>query len=165
MIKRFQVIARTLLLRTKLPISIWGHAILHAAALIRIRPTAYHQCSPLQLVFGHPPDISHLYTFRCVMYIPIAPTHRTKLGPQRRLRIYISFDSPSIIKYLEPLTDDLFTTRFVVCHFDETNFLSLGKEKILSEEKRELSWKVPTLAYMDSRTPHYEHKVRRIIHL
>ena len=37
-IKRIQLIARPLLMRAKLPISAWGHAILHAATLIRIRP-------------------------------------------------------------------------------------------------------------------------------
>ncbi|XP_075099501.1 uncharacterized protein LOC142176269 [Nicotiana tabacum] len=37
---------------TKLPLSVWGHAILHAVALVRIRPTIYHEVSPLQLVFG-----------------------------------------------------------------------------------------------------------------
>ena len=41
-IKRLQLIARPLLMRTKLPIYAWGHAILHAAALVLIRPTANH---------------------------------------------------------------------------------------------------------------------------
>ena len=59
-IKRLQLIARPLLMRTKLPTSAWGHAILHAAALIRIRPTNYHEFSPLQLAFGREPNISHL---------------------------------------------------------------------------------------------------------
>ena len=40
LIKRLQFIARPLIMRTKLPISIWGHAILHAVALLRIRPSA-----------------------------------------------------------------------------------------------------------------------------
>ena len=35
-IKRLQLIARPLLMWTKLPIYAWGHAILHAAALVRI---------------------------------------------------------------------------------------------------------------------------------
>ena len=47
LIKRLQVIAITLLLRCQLSISTWGHAILHAATLIRLRPTAYHKYSPL----------------------------------------------------------------------------------------------------------------------
>ena len=80
-IKRLQVIARTLLLRTQLPISIWGHAILHAAVLICLRPTAYHQYSSVQLVFGHQLDISHMRTFGCAVYVLIVPTHRTKMGP------------------------------------------------------------------------------------
>ena len=96
-------------MKTKLPSSIWGHAILHAAALIRIRPTAYHKYSPLQLVSGREPDISYLRVFGCAVYVPIAPPQRTKMGPQRRLGIYVGFESPSIIKYLEPLTGDPFT--------------------------------------------------------
>jgi len=142
LIKRLQVIARTLLLRTQLPIFVWGHAILHAAALIRLRPTSYHQYSPVQLVFGHQPDISHLRTFGCA-----TPTHRTKMGPKRCSGIYIGLDSPSIIRYLEPLTGDLFTARFADCHFDEKKFPSLRKGKTSSEEKREFSWKVLLYVY------------------
>ena len=34
LIKHLQLIARPLLMRTKLPLSIWGHIILHAATLV-----------------------------------------------------------------------------------------------------------------------------------
>jgi hypothetical protein len=52
------------------------------------------------------------------------------MGPQRRLEIYIGFHSPSIIKYLEPLTGDIFTARFTDCQFNETIFPILeGKKK------------------------------------
>ena len=81
-------------------------------------------------------------TFGYAVYVPIAPTNRTKMGPQRRLGIYVGLNSPSIIRYLEPLTGDIFTTRFADCHFDEGNFPSLGKGKTSLEEKREFSWKV-----------------------
>ena len=47
LIKRLQLIARPLLMRSSLPSSAWGHAILHVAALIRLRPTAGHKYSPL----------------------------------------------------------------------------------------------------------------------
>ena len=96
LIKRLQLIARPLLMRCKLPSSAWGHAILHAAALIRLRPTAYHKISPLQLVSGREPNLSHLRIFGCAVYVPLPPTQRTKMGPQRRLGIYIGFISPSI---------------------------------------------------------------------
>ena len=82
-IKRLQLIARPLLMRTKLPISAWGHAILHAAALVRIQSTANHQQSPFQLVLGQIPNLSHLRVFRCTVQVPITPPQRTKMGPQR----------------------------------------------------------------------------------
>ena len=36
LIKRLQLIARPLLMKTKLPTSTWGHAIMHAANLVHI---------------------------------------------------------------------------------------------------------------------------------
>ena len=59
-IKRLQLIARPLLMKTKLPAFTWGHVVIHAASLIRIRPTSYHEYSPSQLVPGKQPNISHL---------------------------------------------------------------------------------------------------------
>ena len=46
-------------MKTKLPTSAWGHAIMHVVALVRIRPTTYHEYSPSQLVLGKQPNISH----------------------------------------------------------------------------------------------------------
>ena len=129
LIKRLQLIARPLIMRTKLPISVWGHAILHAASLIRIRPSAYHKYSPLQLAFGQEPNIFHLKIFSCAIYVPIAPPQRIKMGPQQRLGIYVGFETPSIIRYLEPLTGDVFTTRFADCQFNEVVFPTLGKKE------------------------------------
>ena len=48
------------------------------------------------------------------------------MGPQRRIRIYVGLDSPSIIKYLEPMTGDIFRARFADCHFNEALFPQLG---------------------------------------
>ena len=69
-------------MKTKLPTSAWGHAIMHAATLVRIRPTTYHEYSHSQLVLGKQPNISHLRIFGCAVYVPIAPTQRTKMGLQ-----------------------------------------------------------------------------------
>ena len=107
---------------------------MHAATLVHIQPTTYHEYSPSQLVLGKQPNISHLRIFGCAVYVPIAPTQRTKMGPQRRLGFYVGFDSPSIIRYLEPLTDDVFTARFAYCHFNESVYPPLGREKPILEE-------------------------------
>ena len=74
--------------------------------------------SPLD--FGQEPNIFHLRVFGCAVYVPFAPPQRTKMGPQRRLEIYVGYESPSIIKYLEPMIGDLFKARFDGCHFDES---------------------------------------------
>ena len=136
LIKRLQLIARPLLMKTKLPASTWGHAVMHATSLIRIRPTSYHEYSLSQLVLGKQLNISHLRVFGCAVHVPIAPPQRTKMGLQRRLGIYVGFDSPSIIRYLKPLTGDVFRARFADCHFNETVFTPLGGEKLILEERR-----------------------------
>jgi len=57
----------------------------------------------------------------------------TNIGPQRRLRIYIGYESPSIIRYLKPQTGDIFTARFADWHFNEAIFPSLAGEKQLKK--------------------------------
>ena len=90
------------------------------------------------------------------------------MGPQRRLGIYVGFDSPSIIRYLEPVTGDMFTARFADCQFDETVFPSLGGDKNvinIPEERRELTWNTSTLSHLDPRTSQCDYEIRRILHL
>ena len=100
-------------MKTKLATFTWGHAIMHATALVHIQLTTYHEYSSSQLVLGKQPNIYHLKIVGCAVYVPIAPTQRTKMGPQQRLGVYVGFDSPSIIRYLEPLTGDVFRGRKV----------------------------------------------------
>jgi hypothetical protein len=62
-----------------------------------------------------------LHTYR-------APPQHTTMGPHRKLRIYVGYQSPSIIKYLEPFIGDIFTTWYADSIFDEDHFLALGEE-------------------------------------
>ncbi|GJT32677.1 RNA-directed DNA polymerase, eukaryota [Tanacetum coccineum] len=75
-------------------------------------------CMSVGIVVEHP--IAHVHTQN--VYVPIAPPQRTKMCPQRRLGIYVGYETSSIIRYIEPFTGDLFTSRFVDCHFDEAVF-------------------------------------------
>ncbi|KAG7557098.1 Reverse transcriptase RNA-dependent DNA polymerase [Arabidopsis suecica] len=122
-----------------------------------------HKYSPSQLLMGHEPDISHLKTFGCAVYVPIAPPHRTKMGPQRRMGIYVGFDSPTIIKYLEPTTGDLFKARYADCHFNESEFPTLGGET--NKLVKEISWNQTSLNWQDPRTLACESEVHKIINL
>ena len=88
------------------------------------------------------------------------------MGPQRRLGIYVGFNSPSIIRFLEPTTSDLFTARFADCHFNETMFPSIGTPKIEMAAKQKpvkvFSWNEKNLSQFDPRTPECENEVHRI---
>ena len=106
--------------------------------------------SPLQLLTGHEPDISHLKTFGYAVYVPIAPPQRTKMGPQRRMGIYVGFDSPTILKYLEPTTGDLFKARYADCHFNESELPTLGGDS--SKMVKEISWNQTSISWQDPRT-------------
>ncbi|XP_047307541.1 uncharacterized protein LOC124911138 [Impatiens glandulifera] len=99
------------------------------------------------MVYGHEPNISHLRIFECAVYVSIALPQRTKMKPQRRLEIYIGYESPSIIKYLEPLTGDSFTAQ---------------ENKQL---EKEIIWRELSLAHYDPRTKQSELEVQKIIHL
>ncbi|CAA7060846.1 unnamed protein product [Microthlaspi erraticum] len=153
------MIARPLLMRSQLPVSAWGHAILHAATLIRIRPTSNHKFSPLQLVLGKEPNISHLKVFGCTVYVPIAPPQRSKMGPQRRLEYMLDMILINH-KYLEPSTGDLFKARYADCHFNESVFPTLGEET--KQLGKEISWNELSLSYLDPRTKESENAPIRL---
>jgi hypothetical protein len=136
LIKIIKLIATPLLQNCNLPTSCWGHAVLHAADLIQIRPTVYNMVSQLQLVHGNQPSISHLRKFGCAVYVLISPPRRTSMGPHRKLEMYVGYKSPSIIKYLEPLTGDLFTVWYVDCIFDEDNFPALGETSTKQNDRK-----------------------------
>lgn len=85
------------------------------------------------------------------------------MDPQRRLEIYVGYESPYIIKYLELLTVDLCTARFVDCHFDESIFQTFGGEN--KQLEKDISWNELSLSSFDPRTKQCELEVQKIIHL
>jgi hypothetical protein len=89
LIKRIKLIARPLLQDSRLPTSCWGHAVLHAVALIQYRPSAHRFASPHQLAHGQEPEISHLRKFDYAVYVLISPPQRTTMGFHRKLGIYV----------------------------------------------------------------------------
>src|SRR5690606_32790668 len=141
------------------------HAGRHAAELTRLRPSSEHNYSPSQLITGQEPDISHLKTFGCSVYVPIAPPQRTKMGPQRRLGIYVGFESPTIIIYLEPTTSDLIKARYSDCRFDEFELPALGGENNKLVKAKEISWNQPSFIWHDPRTQVCDLEVQKIIHM
>ena len=110
LIMRIKLIVRLLLQHSDLPISCWGYVVLHADALIQIRPIAYRDYSPLQIVHGKKTKyfpFANLWMFSLCFYIT---TKSYLYGSSEKVRcIYIGYESPSILKYLELITGDQFT--------------------------------------------------------
>jgi hypothetical protein len=50
------------------------------------------------------------------------------MGPHIKMSIYVGYHSSSIIKYLEPMTEDLFMVWYADCMFNEDHFPALGGE-------------------------------------
>jgi hypothetical protein len=53
LIKRIKLIVRPLLHNCNLPITCWGHAVLHVSDLIQLQPTIYHSIFSLYFVRGN----------------------------------------------------------------------------------------------------------------
>src|ERR1041385_8442477 len=101
----------------------------------------------------------------CATYIPISPLQRTSMGPHRKLGIYVGYKSPSIIKYLEPLTGDLFTAHHADCIFNEDHFPALGGDIMYQKECAEINWNAQGISSSNPRTQETELQVRKIIDL
>jgi hypothetical protein len=74
------------------------------------------------------------------------------MNPYRKLRIYVGYHSPSIIKYLEPLTGDLFTARYADCIFNEDHFSTLEKDYKYYLECQEINWDDKSILSSDPHT-------------
>ena len=86
------------------------------------------------------------------------PTHRTKLGPLCWFSIFTLLN-------IEPLIGEVFTTRFVNCHFDENVFSLLGGGKPILEELLKITWNESSLSHLGHPTKQSEQEVQKIIHL
>jgi hypothetical protein len=163
LIKIIKLIARSLIQGCNLPTSCWGHAILHAANPVQLHPIAYNTTSPLQLVHRDQPSISHLQKFGCAIYTPISPPNQTSLDPHRRMEIYVGFQFPSILKYLEPLTGDLFTARFADCIFNEDHFLAFGGDNKFINDGQKIDWDDKSILSSNPRIKETELQVQKIL--
>lgn len=56
--------------------------------------------------------------FSVDVFLCVGKTSISCSGPQRMLGIYVGFDCLSIIKYIESLTGDVFTTQFANYYFN-----------------------------------------------
>jgi hypothetical protein len=77
----------------------------------------------------------------------------------------VEYHSPSIIKYLEPLTEDLFTAWYADFIFNEDHFLTLERVYKYHSECQEINWDDKSIISSDPRTKETELQVQKIINL
>jgi hypothetical protein len=82
-----------------------------------------------------------------------------------KLGIYMGFQSPSILKYLEALTGDLFTIRFADCIFNDDHISTLGGDNKFINDGREIVWDEKTIISSDPRTKEIDLQVQKILEL
>ena len=82
-VKKIQLVARPLLLHVNIPSSLWGHAILHAATLLKITLTLLNVQTPPEYLTGRPPNVDHLRTFGCHVWVSVPEPRRLTIGPYR----------------------------------------------------------------------------------
>jgi hypothetical protein len=87
------------------------------------------------------------------------------MDPHRKMGIYMGYHSPFIIKYLKPMTEDLFTVWYADCIFNEDHFLTLGGVFQNNPECQEINWDDKFIISSDPRTQENELQVQKIINL
>jgi hypothetical protein len=100
-----------------------------------------------------------------VVYAPISPSKRTSMPLPKKLGIYVGYYSSSIIKYLESLTGDLFTARYVDYIFNEDYFSALGGDYKYHSKCHEINCYGKSIMSSDPRTKVTELQVQKIINL
>ena len=162
-IKKLQMVARPLLLHAKLLATLWGHAILHAAALLRLRPTLLNPITFQQLLTGRTPDVSHLRIFGCKVWVPWLEPLRRTISALREEGVYMGFDSPSILRYFVPSTGALLKACFQNCIFEENVFPHVPCPKGIPD----LNFYSPQTFILNPnpRTSLSETEVQKILHL
>jgi hypothetical protein len=74
----------------------------------------------------------------------------------------MGYHSLLIIKYLESLTGNLFTTRYTDCIFNEDNFLTLGRDYKYHSECQEINWDNKSIISSNPRMKETELQVQKI---
>ena len=85
-------VTRTILIESSIHPRFWIEALTTAVHLINRLPSlTIAQLTPYFKLFGHHPSCDHLQTFRCVCFVHLPPTKRTKLTAQSAMCAFLGY--------------------------------------------------------------------------
>lgn len=70
--------------------------------------------------------MSHIRVFGYQVWVPQPDPRKYTIGAHRQKGVYVGFDSPSIIRYLDPSIGNLYKAKFANYRLIETNFPALS---------------------------------------
>ncbi|GJR76061.1 retrovirus-related pol polyprotein from transposon TNT 1-94 [Tanacetum coccineum] len=113
--------ARSLRIHANLSLKFWGECVLAATYLINKMPMKkLNWKSPYEVLFGKPPDFSHLRTIRCLCYAALTRPHKDKFENKGVKCVLIGYPSNQKGYQLYNLnTQEVFLSRDVIL---EENF-------------------------------------------
>lgn len=113
---------RALLFQASVPSSFWPDALAASTYLLNRRPyRPRDNISPFELLFGAPPDYSHLRTFGCLCYPNTEATAPHKLAPRSARCIFLGYPMDQRgYKCYNPAMKRVLISRHV--YFDESTF-------------------------------------------
>jgi len=143
----------------------WGHVILHATTLIRLCPSSVDIASLQELLSGRVLNVSYL--FGRPVWVPIPEPQLYTIDAHYQKGIYVGFDSPSIICYINSSIGRLLRAYFANYWFEEDIFSSLKGGASILETSTDITFQAPQTftSNPDPRTPLAETEVSKILHL
>jgi transposase InsO family protein len=120
--------ARSQMYGKKVPLELWGLAVLCAVYVQNRVISSTGKVTPFQLWYGKEPDVSHLRTFGSTAFAHVPDEKRRKLDPKATEGIMVGYgDSYRVYKIWDPVDRKIITSRDVVfdekCSFDHSSEL------------------------------------------
>ncbi|GAA0157871.1 hypothetical protein LIER_15039 [Lithospermum erythrorhizon] len=99
--------------QSRLPIKLWGDAILSSTYVINRLPTPILSWkSPYEALFLQPPNLEHLKVFGCLYFVTCIEPHKSKFQERAHPAIFIGYPpNQKALRYYDLMSNTVFVSR------------------------------------------------------